>query len=287
MDLETVGEQLYAVLPAEFVATRRSLVAEAKDAGEGDLAKAIGRLPKPTAAAWVVNMLVRHRADELEQVLTLGESLRAAQENLDAGQLRELTKQRRQLTAAVTRTARSVAAELGNPVSAGVAEQVESTLHAAMVDAGAADAVRAGQLTEPLRATGFGAVDVTSAMASRAAGTTRPAPPAKPQLSVVPDDTRAREEAEERAARAADDLRAAEEDVERSRRKVQDLSARSLELSELLEELRRRVSTAEHELGGVEDELAEAEAEQETHDEALSDARTEAAEAARALDAFS
>lgn len=284
MDLQTVGDQLYAVLPADFVRTRKTLAAQAKESGHVDLAKVIGRLPKPTVAAWAVNMLVRHRTDEIDQVLTLGESLRSAQGNLDAAQMRELTMQRRQLTAAVTRSARAVAAELGNSVSASVAEQVESTLHAAMVDEGAAAAVRAGQLTEPLVATGFGTVDVTSAMS------TRPAParaPSAPKLSVVPDDTVAREEAQERASRAADALREAEDAAAGARQRAQRLTARSLEVAERLEELRRQVDEQEHALAEVEEELSEAEAAQTQDGQTLADARSEAKAAQRQLDALS
>jgi hypothetical protein len=287
VDLQDVADELYGVLPGDFISTRGARAKEAKVAGEPDLAKAITALPKPAAGAWVVNMLARHRTEEIEQVLTLGAALRDAQENLDAGQMRELTTQRRKLTAAITRTARALAAELGNPVSATVAEQVESTLHAAMVDQGAADAVRAGQLTKPLEATGFGAVDVTSAMASKRSGTARPATPSRPELSVVPDDTRAREEAQERAREAAADLEEAESSAREARHRVEELSARNLELVEQLEELRRQLASREHDLEELEGELSEAETEQEAEDEALEDARQAAKEARRALDAFS
>ena len=57
-------------------------------------------------AAWVVNMLVRHETEQVDQVLAVGAALRDAAESLDGKELRELTKQRRQLTAAVTTRAR-------------------------------------------------------------------------------------------------------------------------------------------------------------------------------------
>ncbi|MEZ5193813.1 MAG: hypothetical protein R2734_15820 [Nocardioides sp.] len=93
----------------------------------------------------------------------------AAQATLDAAQLRELTKQRRQLTAAVTGRARALAAEERQRVTVAVAEQVEGTLTTAMVDEGAERAVRSGLLVAALAATGVDAVDVAAAVALPAA----------------------------------------------------------------------------------------------------------------------
>ena len=57
-------------------------------------------------AAWVVNLLVRREAEQVEQVLGVGAALREAQANMAGDELRALTRQRRQLTAAVTTRAR-------------------------------------------------------------------------------------------------------------------------------------------------------------------------------------
>ena len=63
---------------------------------------AVKALRKPSVAAWVVNLLVRREAEQVEQVLAVGAALREAQEGMDGAELRALTKQRRQLTSAVT-----------------------------------------------------------------------------------------------------------------------------------------------------------------------------------------
>ena len=63
----------------------------------------------------------------------------------------QLTRQRRQLTAAVTAQARGLAAEHGQRVTQAVADQVEATLTAAMVDPAAAAAVRTGLLVNALQ----------------------------------------------------------------------------------------------------------------------------------------
>ncbi len=61
-----------------------------------------------------------------------------------SGELRALTRRRRQLTAAVTTQARGVAKERGLKVTAAVADQIEATLTAAMVDEGARPPYAAG-----------------------------------------------------------------------------------------------------------------------------------------------
>lgn len=271
MDLETVASDLYALTPEEFTSARSARVKEAKAAGDSDLAKAVGALTKPTIAAWVVNLLVRHSPEQIDQVLTLGVSLRSAQESLDATQMRDLTRQRRRLTTAVTSQGRAVARQLGHPVSDATATQVEATLHAAMVDEGAAQAVRAGQLTQPLSASGFGSVDISSV---------RPATPhrqsqkaSRPSLEVVHDDTRERDAAQVAIREATHLLTNAEHRADEARQAAATADARSLELEEQLDELRRQVTSHERELDCAEDDRAEAAEQRELADEAVAQAR--------------
>ncbi|HWV78775.1 MAG TPA: hypothetical protein VN027_15815, partial [Isoptericola sp.] len=120
---------------------------------------------KPSTAAWVVNLLARAEADQVEQVVELGAAFREAQDDLDGKRLRELTRQRRQLVAAVAARARSLAVDAGATVSGAVLAQVEATLTAAMIDADAGRAVLSGLLVGPLQATGIGRADVASAVA--------------------------------------------------------------------------------------------------------------------------
>ena len=63
MDLDEVADELYAVPPEEFVALRTTRQDEAKADGDKALAKEIGALPKPSAAAWACNLLVREQRD--------------------------------------------------------------------------------------------------------------------------------------------------------------------------------------------------------------------------------
>ncbi len=266
-----VAEKLYALPPGEFTATRNARAREAKAEGDRELSVQIGRLRRPALAAWVVNMLVRHAAEEMRQLLSLGRSLREAQASLDAGALRELTRQRRQVTVAMGNRGRALAEELGEKVSEAVARQVEDTLHAAMIDEEAASAVGSGMLTEPLTSTGLGSLDLTDAVADAQA--LDRSPDARPGttdhragLAVVPatepteeeraeERRRARAEAEAAVAAARTGVEAARRKLDKATRRVEKLDARVLQLAAQAEELRRELAELEHRQERADDDL--------------------------------
>ena len=261
-DLLAIAEELYGLPLAEFTPTRD---ARAKELKGTPLAARVKALRKPSTAAWVVDLLVRYETEQVDQVLAVGAALREAQEGMDAAQLRELTKQRRQLTAAVTHRARALAREHRLRVTDQVAEQVEATLTAAMIDAGAARAVRSGLLVTTLAATGVGEVDAAAAVADPGAlgfeTAAREAPPREP-LHAVPDlepDTRALDEAREALAEAQQALADARAEREEASGEVDRLRARSLQVQAELDELRRRVAELEETAQEVDDELGDAE----------------------------
>lgn len=290
-ELLAVADELYAVSPAAFTAARD---AKAKELKGTDLAPRVKALRKPSTAAWVVNLLVRRETEQVDQLLNVGAALREAQAAMSAGELRTLTKQRRQVTAAVTQQARSLAAEAGHKVTQTVADQVEATLTAAMVDAECGRALRSGLLVAPLRTTGVEPMaeeDLAAALALPDAlgfaATAREAPePRPPELRVVPDpdaEAKARAAARERrdqAVAAYDEAAAAHAEAVGD---VDRLSARSLQLQAELDELRRRVADLEAELDEVDDELGDAE---DVRDEAAAALRTATAERDAALAAY-
>jgi hypothetical protein len=284
-----IADDLYALPLADFTPARDALVKEHR--ADRALAAAIKGLRKASVAAWVVNLLVRRDPDQVDQVLAVGEALRDAQDDLDATALRELTKQRRQLTASVTTAARRLAREEGVRTTQSVADQVEATLTAAMLEPDAAKAVRSGLLVTSLSATGLGDLDLTGAVAVPEAlgftATARPVaapdPTQRPQLHVVPDpdaDAKARAAADERLADARAALKDAEKEHRAARRSVEKLQARTLQLRSELDELRSRVAELEDTLEEVDDELGDAEAAQVEAEEAVDEAKAEV-EAAR------
>lgn len=292
------ADLLYGLPLGDFTAARDRRAKELKAEGRTDLAARVKALRKPGTAAWVVDLLVRRETEQVEQVLGVGAALREAQAAMSAGELRALTRQRRQVTAAVTQQARRLAADEGLKVSQSVADEVEATLTAAMVDADCGRAVRSGLLVSALRTTGVEPVAPDALRQALAvpealgfAATAREAGPSGPDgrsgppgLSVVPDpdaEAKRRAAAEERLADATEAYDEASAAHEEAAAEVERLSARSLQLEAEVDELKRRLAELETELDEVDDELGEAEV---ARDEASATLRTATADrdAARA-----
>jgi DNA repair exonuclease SbcCD ATPase subunit len=280
-ELLAVADGLYALPLERFTPARDALVKEHK--ADKALVASLKALKKPSVAAWVVNLFVRREPAQVEQVIAVGEALREAQEGMDGAELRALTRQRRQLTSAVTQQARSLAAEEGVKVTSAVADQVEATLTAALLDPACATAVRSGLLVRSLSATGVDEVDVASALAvpdalGFEAKATEPAPTPRPELRVVPQDpedttARKREEAQELLEQADRVVRLAEKDARKAARSVEKVQARSLQLQSEFDELKRRLTDLENKAEETDEELEEAESVREDAEEALAAAQ--------------
>ncbi|MFJ9314643.1 hypothetical protein ACIRN4_10655 [Pimelobacter simplex] len=282
-DLLEIADELYALSLGEFTPARD---ARAKELKGTPLAAQVKALRKPSTAAWVVDLLVRREAAQVDQVLNVGAALREAQQAMSAGELRTLTKQRRQVTAAVTTQARRLAQDEGLRVTEAVAEQVEATLTAAMVDAECGRAVRSGLLVSALRTTGIEPMDPADLASAIAvpealgfAATPREAPrPGPPDLHVVPDPdkaAKARAAADERLAAATEEYDAALAAHEEAGAEVDRLAARALQLQAEIDELRRRLSDLEEQSDDLDEEVAEAE---EVRDGTGAELRTATAE---------
>ncbi|WP_345424860.1 hypothetical protein [Pseudonocardia xishanensis] len=154
--IDAAADELYGVPPDDFVPVRDELVAEAREAGDKDAAKAIGRLRRPTQAAWLSNLLARERGDQLDTLLDLADSLSTAQRSLDGPQLRQLSAQRSKLVGAMAKEARRIAAADGHRVTETVERDLRGILDAALADPDIADEVRSGRLTRTISWSGFG-----------------------------------------------------------------------------------------------------------------------------------
>ncbi len=246
--LRSVAERLYGLLPEEFTGERGLEVRRIRGAGHRDLAADVGRLRKPSTAAWLVNAMVRHRRDEVEQLLALGEQLREAQAALQGEELRELGRQRQQVLAAVSRQARALARELGHPVSEDVAEDVQDTLAAALADPAAAEAVREGLLTTALHYAGMGEVALEGAVALTSL---RPVP-----TGAGADGPAAAEAAPDGGPGADGDTDGGTQDDERAAAREQARLQREQERRRrALEEADRDVQEAGHALARAEENL--------------------------------
>ena len=289
-ELTAVADALYAG-PADGFTEERNLAA--RDCGDKELAAQIKKLKKPSVAAWAVNLLVRRESEQIDSVLELADSLRAAAEALDGDELRALTRQRRQLTTALASSARSLAKEAGVRLTGPVVDQVEGMLNAAMLDPVAAHVVRAGRIVTAFTSTGLSELDVASVMAVPGSLKVRASPVAAStdddgdaapvELHVVPDNgakLAAAQDALEEASGQVDDAQHELEEVESS---VESLNARRLQLQGEADELRRRLAAIEDDVDQVDDDLEEAEEARDDAQAVLQEARQAHEDAAKAL----
>ncbi|MCW2579839.1 MAG: hypothetical protein JWR82_1440 [Blastococcus sp.] len=305
MDLDEVADELYETPPEEFVAVRKARQDEAKDDGDRALAKEIGALPKPSAAAWVCNLLVRAQREEIENLVELGDLLREAQESLAGDQLKALDVQRRRLVSALTRQARALAAERDHPVSTAVATQVEETLRAAMADPDAGQALLSGRLTSPMSYSGMGTtvsrpdlrlVATPTPAATKAPATSPPKPAAKAATEGAEDAAEQRRREREERERAAEEKRRRElaeaREVAGRASAVADEAAAALEehrrqaeeLTARRQQLQARVEELADQLADVERAAADAAAALRREERRRAGAEREAADAVEARD---
>ena len=209
--LIAAADELYALAPGDFTAARNAR-AQAARGEDRALSESIRSLRKPTPAAWLVNQLVRHRADALREVLDLGDELRDAQERRDGPEFSRLTRTRRTAVAGLAREAAALAEELGATVGRPTLDEVEQTVTAGIADSAATDAVLSGRLLRALVTVGFDPVDLDGAVAGG------PAPVAL-QMRPVEDiavrrEQKRREQAANEADKAAASARRALDDAE-------------------------------------------------------------------------
>lgn len=154
--LEEAAGELYGLPPVEFTAARDARAAEARAAGQRELATGIRQLRRPTLSAWAVNLLARHQPDALADLVELAGELRTAQSNLQRDALRELMRRRQQRLSTLVADATRLADEAGHPLGDEAVRQVERTLTATLSDPEAAQQVLSGRLVSPLEYAGFG-----------------------------------------------------------------------------------------------------------------------------------
>jgi hypothetical protein len=302
--LAGIANGLYAVPLDDFVAARTAAAKEA--AGQDkELAAAIKALPKPSVAAWAVNMLALHQPEVLDGLAELGSRMRAAQAGLDASALRELGRERRTVLAAAVDTARSVAQQQGRAISDTIAGDVEETLRALTADEGAAAAVRSGRLLKSLSADGVNAADLEGAVAVPGALPAAPpaaAPAAPPALRPVPavdrkqpttadrasqpKATKPRLEAVRQTPRPASPpaLEKAKTALAEAQAEEARTSGLARELQEQADETRAEITALMQETADLRDRLKAAEEQLERSRRRLAATAAEAKQAARAAD---
>lgn len=156
MDLESATQELYGLTPTQFTAARNAKASEARKAGSSKVAASLKELRKPSAGAWMANLLVRERSKEIENLIELGDSLRTPKGKLGGHEIRKVSKEKVDATSKLIRHAKSRASQLDHPASPSAVEELETTLDAAFSDPLAAARLRQGRLTSGLRYSGLG-----------------------------------------------------------------------------------------------------------------------------------
>lgn len=274
--LEETADELYELPPEDFVTARDDQVAQARERGERELARAIGRLRRPTRPAWLANLLARHRAEQLDGLIALAAGLAEAQKTLDGASLRKLSVQRNRAVSAMAREAGRLAQEAGSPATDAQLRELQGILEAALARPEVAEEVRAGRLTRTLTYTGFGPDADPGAFPTppvkKPAETAEPTVP-EPEEDQAERDRRERERAEQRRA-----LADAEEDAAAAQdRRDADEAAR--------DEARERHAAARERIAQLSAEIDTARAEERAAGEAERAAATAARESARAATA--
>lgn len=209
-------DELYGGDPDAFMQRRTELVKAARDSGDQRVAKQIGALRKPTRSAYAINRLARADPDAIGRLLELGERWQAAEQTVDARQIRELTAERRRLIDELTRAAFAAAGE-ANP-GAALRDEVVSTFTAALSDESVAREIERGVLVKPARWEGFGfggpeltlvTTDGEQAAPARARADRSPPRPRPRQSAAEREQAKEAERQAEAERRARDEAEAA------------------------------------------------------------------------------
>lgn len=244
MDLGSVADELYGLPPEEFIAARTAREKEAKAAGDKELARQIHALGKPNQVAWLANQLARRHGEEVRPLLELGAGLRDAADALTGEQLRDFTKQKRQLVGALVQQGRRLAGESGRTITDETARGLEDTLNAGLSDPEAARALVEGRLTTGLQYSGFGPVvgGLDGVSAGSAERTSTAAPPTSARRTRQTEEERraerltAAQAAVAGAEAAADEARQGRDEAQEALGQAEDAAAEGTAAVERLQQ---------------------------------------------------
>ncbi|MFV2086604.1 hypothetical protein [Micromonospora sp. LOL_021] len=280
-----VVRQLYAVPPARFVAARTEAVSAARGS-DPDTARAIGKLRKPTVAAWLVNLLALRRADLLDGLVELSGQLRAAQRELRGPALRELSTRRRALVDGLVAECRELAVAEDPAVASTKLPlgEVEATLSAALADEEIAAQVRSGRLVRAVDYAGFGEVPRPRLRLvgpdDEVAAADQPTRPAEPERAA---DKAARALAARRQ-RLVDELDKAEAGQRAARSELDRAVAAEQAAADAVAEAQRQLAEWERRRSAAEREHARRKVARKTAERAAVAARRYAGDVAAALE---
>ncbi len=253
--------ELYGLPLDQFVTERAALAKALRSAGAREEAARVAKLAKPSAAAWVVNQLVRTQRAAVGRLFEAGDALRQAQSDVvarrgGAAALRAATAVKRAAIDELVGAARGLLDGQGHGPSEATLARVSSTLDAAALQDEARAQVRDGCLTRELEHIGLGdAFD---------AGPPPPAPPASgsrrraatPERDQETERDRAAERERRQREREAQARRRAA--VQSAERELAQAQARHERAAHEVHDARQRLDAASDALAAAERALTEA-----------------------------
>ena len=156
MSVEVERQRLYGLPLAEFTAERNRAARELRAQGRREDAAAVAGLPKPTLAAWAINMISRTRRREVDLLLDSGKRLYDAQRaNLESGERANLDRARRSFDEATVEATSSAREVLGERATQATLERIAETLRSAALTPEGRELLATGLLTKELSSTGW------------------------------------------------------------------------------------------------------------------------------------
>ena len=212
---------LYGLPLERFVPERTALARKLRDEGRREEAEKVGKLVKPSIAAWAVNQLVRTQGRAVGELFDAGDALQKAQDDLLSGRsdgdaLRTAAECERAAVESLMERARGLLSSDGHELSQTTLDRVADTLHAAAVDAEVREQTRNGCLKKEIRHAGLGGAGAAFAASA-------PAPPKSAQPGSRAERQRRQQPADtgRQRARRLEAARKAESDARRAARRAE------------------------------------------------------------------
>jgi hypothetical protein len=246
-DFDEIADELYGTRPDEFTQARDEHIARAKADGDKSLARDLGKLRRPTQAAWLVNALWRDSREQIEELLALTDDFGAAMAAGDGKQLQALTSTRRELESRLVQRATDLADDASQPANPDMLREVQETLSAALVSPDAAEQVRSGRLVRPLSYSGFGpGLSAVGQVRSAQSRTRAAAPDAERPAASRSRSSKATkpDAAEAQRKQAEHELVDAEEMLAAAADEYENLNQQLAELRDKIRELDQQVAAA-------------------------------------------
>lgn len=230
--LPTEAQKLLAVTPDEFVAARRELARELRDAGHSAEAEAVARLRKPSPVVLAVNRAARGRPKAARAAADAALRVKKTQVSSDTEAFKRARGELEESLGLLAEVAVAHVAPSGRRPSEAMRRRVRDLLRNAVADDEAREALRRGVLREETEATGFasfaGIVPAPVRRKRGAASTSR----AKPR------DAKRRE----REQVLRDELARAEQDLDEAERSVQDAERKRANAEQMVASLRAKLA---------------------------------------------